>query len=79
MEQSFEESLDRLEGIIRELDSDGVGLEESLANYEEAVNILKFCYGCLKNAERKIEILRISENENENKIESVDEDSFQSE
>jgi exodeoxyribonuclease VII small subunit len=54
---SFETALSRIEAIVHELEEGKTGLAESLARYEEAVGLLKQCYGLLKNAERKIELL----------------------
>jgi exodeoxyribonuclease VII small subunit len=77
METTFEESLTRLEGLIKDLDNEETGLHEALTNYEEAVKILKHCYKILSTAERKIEILRTKDGEN--KIETVNENEFKSE
>ncbi|MDR0390279.1 MAG: exodeoxyribonuclease VII small subunit [Planctomycetaceae bacterium] len=77
MELTFEESLSRLEIIIKELDNDNTSLDEALTNYEEAVKILKRCYKTLTEAERKIEILRTKNGEN--KIENINENEFKSE
>jgi exodeoxyribonuclease VII small subunit len=54
---SFETALERIEAIVHELEEGQTGLAESLARYEEAVRLLKQCYGLLENAERKIELL----------------------
>ena len=53
----FEASLTQLEGIVHELEDGRVGLEESLARYEEGVKLLRHCHGLLTKAERRIEIL----------------------
>jgi exodeoxyribonuclease VII small subunit len=57
---SFEEALDRLEGISRSLESGELGLDDSLAQYEEGIKLARFCQGKLSEAERKIEILQKS-------------------
>jgi exodeoxyribonuclease VII small subunit len=54
---SFETSLSRIEAIVHELEEGKTGLADSLARYEEAVRLLKQCYGLLENAERRIELL----------------------
>jgi exodeoxyribonuclease VII small subunit len=54
---SFETALTRIEAIVHELEEGQTGLAGSLARYEEAVRLLKQCYGLLENAERKIELL----------------------
>ena len=54
---SFEESLARLEQIVRALEDGNLGLAESLAQYEQGVKLLSQCYAFLEQAERKIELL----------------------
>ncbi len=56
-ELSFEESLRQLEDIVSLLEGGQLGLSESLAQYEQGVKCLKFCYRQLERAERKIELL----------------------
>jgi exodeoxyribonuclease VII small subunit len=54
---SFESALARIEEIVHELEEGQTGLAESLGRYEEAVRLLKNCYGLLEKAERRIELL----------------------
>ena len=54
---SFEEALEKLEQVIRQLEDGRLGLSESLAQYEEGVRYLKQCHRALATAERKIELL----------------------
>ncbi len=54
---SFEESLQKLEQIVHELEDGQLGLNDSLARYEDGVKCLKQCYLALEQAERKIEQL----------------------
>jgi exodeoxyribonuclease VII small subunit len=54
---AFEESLLRLEAIVRELEEGRIGLEEALARYEEGVALLRQCQGMLRRAEQRIELL----------------------
>jgi exodeoxyribonuclease VII small subunit len=51
---TFEQALADLERIVRELEDGKIGLEESLARYEQGVGLLKRCYGQLRQAEQKI-------------------------
>jgi exodeoxyribonuclease VII small subunit len=55
--QTFEGSLAQLQQIVNELEEGSVGLETSLARFEEGVRLLKNCYQILESAEQKIEIL----------------------
>jgi len=54
---SFEESLEKLERSVRQLEDGKLTLTESLQCYEEGVKQLKQCYRGLEAAERKIELL----------------------
>ena len=51
---SFEQALTKLEQIVRDLEDGKIGLEESLARYEEGVGLLRRCYGQLRQAEQRI-------------------------
>ncbi len=54
---SFEEALAQLEAVVRALEDGQIGLDESLAKYEEGVRLLKTCRESLQSAERKIMLL----------------------
>ena len=51
---TFEQALANLEGIVRELEDGKIGLEDSLARYEQGVALLKGCYEKLRQVEQKI-------------------------
>jgi exodeoxyribonuclease VII small subunit len=53
-EPSFEESLAELERMVRELEDGRLGLDESLARYEQGVSLIKRCSEQLREAERRI-------------------------
>ena len=54
---SFEDALERLEGMVRELEEGQHGLDEALARYEEGVKLLRRCHDLLRRAERRIEVV----------------------
>jgi exodeoxyribonuclease VII small subunit len=54
---SFEKTLARLEEIVRFLEEGQIGLDESLAGYEEGVGLLRKAYEVLEKAERRISLL----------------------
>ena len=54
---TFEEALGQLERIVHDLEEGTIGLEESLARYEQGVALLKRCYNQLRNAEQRILLL----------------------
>jgi len=51
---SFEESMKRLEEIVRFLERGDVPLEESLALFEEGAGLITQCRKLLDNAEQKV-------------------------
>lgn len=61
-EPTFEQRLEALEGVVRALEGEELGLEESLARYREGVAHLKACRALLDDAEgRLVELLEGSE------------------
>lgn len=56
-EEKFEVVLEKLQGIVRELESGESPLEESLKKFEEGISLAKSCQERLNKAEQKIEIL----------------------
>lgn len=54
---TFESSLEQLQSIVHDLEEGRVGLETSLARFEEGVRLLRNCYQFLEQAEQRIEIL----------------------
>lgn len=53
-EMSFEESMDALEALVRRLEDGGIGLDESLRIYEQAVVLRDRCRAILEDGERRI-------------------------
>ncbi|MFP4016318.1 MAG: exodeoxyribonuclease VII small subunit [Halanaerobiales bacterium] len=56
-ELKFEEALEKLEIIVRELEDGGLSLDKSLEVFTEGVKLIKFCNNELDEAEKKIEIV----------------------
>jgi exodeoxyribonuclease VII small subunit len=56
-EQTFEESVAALESIVAAIESGQIGLEESLAKYEQGMALVKKCRTILDGAEKRIELL----------------------
>ena len=54
---TFEEAIERLETIVRQLEEGEIGLNEALEQYEKGVKLLRRCYDLLEGAERRIELL----------------------
>ena len=55
---SFEQSLSRLEEIVRHLEKGDLPLNESLALYEEGTGLITACSSMLDEAEQKVVKLR---------------------
>lgn len=66
---TFEEAFIRLEEISSLLDSNDIGLETAITLYEEGIELSKFCFEKLQEAELKVSVLRKNL---ENKIEESD-------
>jgi exodeoxyribonuclease VII small subunit len=53
----FEQALERLEKIVREMESGELSLESMMARFEEGQKLVKSCGETLGQVERRIEIL----------------------
>ena len=53
-EKSFEDSLQELEKIVKELESGNEPLDDAIKKYTEAMNLAKFCSEKLKDATDKV-------------------------
>lgn len=54
---TFEAALERLQGIVRDLEEGKLGLQQSLTKFEEGIGLLRDCHQTLEQAEQRIEIL----------------------
>jgi exodeoxyribonuclease VII small subunit len=57
MAKTFEQSLDELEKIVKQLEDGDLPLEKSLELFESGVKLSRECRERLTNAERRIEML----------------------
>lgn len=53
----FEEALERLEAIVRRLESEALTLDDSLELFQEGVGLSRYCQQKLAEAETKIDFL----------------------
>ncbi|MBN2073384.1 MAG: exodeoxyribonuclease VII small subunit [Actinobacteria bacterium] len=60
-DMSFEESIARLEEIIKELEKEDISLRESMEKFEMGIKLSSHCLKKLNEAETKIEELTRSE------------------
>lgn len=56
-ELKFEEIMENLEQIAKELETGNLNLDESISKFEEGMKLSKKCNEILENAEKKITIL----------------------
>jgi len=61
-EKTFEQAIERMEEIISRLSDGNLGIDESVALYEEGVKLAAFCDEKIKEAKRKITLLQEKEN-----------------
>ena len=55
--KKFEAALEELEGVVEQLETGELELEESLAAFEKGVGLVKYCNQKLTEVEKKVEIL----------------------
>ncbi|SHL51132.1 exodeoxyribonuclease VII small subunit [Roseibium suaedae] len=58
---SFEDALQQLETIVRQLEQGNVPLERSIEMYERGAQLRKHCDGLLKAAEAKVEKIQMNQ------------------
>lgn len=56
-EQNFEQSLRALEEVVERIETGELSLEDSLAEFEKGVRLVKFCNQRLNDMEKRIEVL----------------------
>jgi exodeoxyribonuclease VII small subunit len=55
--KKFEVALEELEGMVEQLETGELALEESLAAFEKGVGLVKYCNQKLAEVEKKVEML----------------------
>ena len=56
-ELNFEEAIEKLEAIVAKMESAASTLDDSLADFEEGVRLIRICTAKLEAAEQKVKIL----------------------
>jgi exodeoxyribonuclease VII small subunit len=72
----FEERLAELQQVIEQLEDGQLGLDQALESYERGVGLLKQCHELLEKAERRIELLKGVNAQNQPDVTSFDEGSL---
>ena len=62
-EKTFENALVDLEGIVKDLESGNIPLEEAMAKYTSAMNLVKFCEEKLNGATDQVNKILSENNE----------------
>ena len=56
-DKKFESALEELEGVVEQLESGDLSLEDALAAFEKGVGLVKYCNQKLSEVEKKVELL----------------------
>lgn len=59
---AFEDALEQLEALVREMESDNIPLDDLIRNYEEGTRLYRVCEKRLDEAQGRIEIIRKKRN-----------------
>ena len=54
---SIEKAMERLDGLVKEMESGQLPLEKLISTYEEGVKLIRLCQEKLDAAEQKIQII----------------------
>ena len=60
---TFEQALEKLEGLVTEIEQGKVPLEASIEKYGEGIALIKQCRAILDKAEQKIQLLSKAQGE----------------
>lgn len=71
-ELSFEEAMDELENVVRQLETGRIKLDEAVNFYERGLALKKICEEKLTAAKAKIDILILDKNNNITGAQSFD-------
>lgn len=62
-ESTFENNMEKLEGLVRQLERGELGLEAALTAFEEGIALVKACQVQLDRSAEKIQLLTKQEHE----------------
>jgi exodeoxyribonuclease VII small subunit len=57
----FEQAMQRLDAIVEAMESGEIGIEESIAKYEEAMQLAAHCRRILDESEQRIKKIQLDE------------------
>lgn len=62
-EMTFEEAIESLESIVKELEDDQITLEASIMKYKKGMTLVKHCNASIDQIEKELEIINAKEDE----------------
>ena len=60
--EKFEDALEKLENIVKDMEAGNMPLDSALKSFEEGIRLIRFCSAKLEESERRIEQLMAGEN-----------------
>jgi exodeoxyribonuclease VII small subunit len=60
--EKFEDALEKLENIIREMEAGDMPLDAALKSFEEGIRLIRFCSAKLDETQRRVEQLLEKDN-----------------
>ena len=60
--EKFEDALEKLENIVRDMEQGDMPLDSALKSFEEGIRLLRFCSAKLDETQRRVEQLLEKEN-----------------
>lgn len=61
--KNFEKAISELEKLVKQIETNDVGLEIAFEKYQQGMALIKFCQDKLKDVEQKVKILDEDNNE----------------
>ena len=56
-EKTFEEAMDRLEEIVSEIETEGLGLERQFELFQEGMTLARFCETKLSDVQKSVDLV----------------------
>ncbi len=56
-ETTLEEDFERMEELLRQMESEEIGIEEAFSKYEEGIKLVKACNEKIDRVEKKVKTL----------------------
>jgi exodeoxyribonuclease VII small subunit len=66
--EKFEDALEKLENIVRDMEKGDMPLDSALKSFEEGIRLIRFCSAKLDETQRRVEQLLEKENSLQKKI-----------